>query len=79
MLLWAICIMMIGDGMLMIRLREAIGLEIKTQFTTCVKKHPKPFLSFSHMDFHSQELKTERSINVLSEVNHLTTENVKAI
>ena len=71
-----ICTRMTGDGTSTTLLRAVIGLEIRMQSITCVRKHPKLSLSLSHMACHSAEPRRERSINVPSVGNPLIMETV---
>ena len=56
--------------MLMILSREVIGLEIKMLSIICVEPLHKLFMSYSHMDYHSLELKKVKFIKDHLEVNH---------
>ena len=62
MLLQVICIMMIGDGMLMILLKEVIGQVIKMLSIICVKKHLMQFQNWNLMECHLVELKKAKYI-----------------
>lgn len=71
-----ICMLMIGNGMLMIPLKVVIGLEIKTLFIICVKKLLRQFCSLNHMECHFLEQNKERFIKEPLVVNQLTEEKV---
>ena len=66
-----ICMTMIGDGMLMIQLKEVIGWEIKMPFTICVKRLQKLFWNLNPMECIFQEQNKVKFIKELLEVNQL--------
>ncbi len=71
-----ICMLMIGDGMLMIPLKVVIGLEIKMLFTICVNKLHKLSLNLNLMECLFQEQNKEKFIKELLEDNQKKEENV---
>jgi len=70
------CTLTIGVGMLMTPSKEVIGLETKTQSTTCAKKHLMLSMSFSLTAFLFQETKKERSTKELLAGSLESTEKV---
>lgn len=60
---------MIGNGIFMIQLKEPIGLEIKMLSILCVKKLKMQFICWKVMECHFQELKMEKFISELLEVD----------